>query len=53
MNTMLLLALAVVAGLLAGQRETKPLTRAQRCALVVVGLASCALGAGLVLGGYV
>jgi len=53
MNTMLLLALAVVAGLLAGPRETKPLTRAPRRVLVVVSLASCALGAGLALGGYV
>jgi hypothetical protein len=53
MKIMTLLILAALIGILYQRRETKPMTKTQRWVLVVVGLASCALAAGLALGGYV
>jgi hypothetical protein len=52
MKIMLLLVLAVVAGLLCQPRETKAITKAQKWVLVAVGLVSCVLGAGLAFGGH-
>jgi hypothetical protein len=53
MRIMGLLILAAFLGILCQHRETKSMIKLQVWVLVVVGLASCSLAAGLALGGYV
>ena len=53
MNTMLLLALAVVVAILCEARPSRPLRRAQAWILAVVAALAAGLGAVLALGGFV